>query len=183
MNLNEHKNEFNKAVDFLKNDITGLRTGRASSAMVEDIHVEAYGTRQPLKAVGSISVSDAKTLVIEPWDKTLLGAIEKAIRDSGLGINPVNDGRLIRLSMPELTVERRQELIKILHAKLENARISVRQIREEVRNKIAEGEKNKEIAEDEKYRLQEELDKMVKDYNEQIKQIGENKEREISNVS
>ncbi len=183
MNLVEKKSDFSKAIDFLKSDITGLRTGRASGAMVEDLQVEVYGTRQPLKAAASISVSDAKTVVIEPWDKSLLGAIEKSIRDSGLGINPVNDGRLIRLSMPELTVERRQELIKVLHSKLENARISVRQIREDIRNQIAEEEKNKEISEDEKYRMQEELDKMVKDFNEQIKQIGDNKEQEITSIT
>lgn len=182
MNINDFKSEFGKAIDFLKNDIAGLRTGRASTAMVEDIMVEAYGTRQPLKAVASISVADPKTLNIDPWDKSLMAAVEKGVRDSGLGINPVNDGRLIRLCLPELTVERRAELTKILHQKLENARISVRQIREDVRNLINEGEKEGEVTEDEKYRLQEELDKLVKDYNEQIKQIGEKKESEISGI-
>jgi ribosome recycling factor len=182
MNINEHKEEFNKVLEFMKQDIAGLRTGRASTIMVEDIFVEAYGSRQPLKAVASISVSDAKTLVIEPWDKSLLAAVEKGLRDSGLGLNPVNDGRLIRLCLPELTVERRAELIKVLHTKLENARISVRQVREEARNKITEAEEAGSIAEDEKYRMQDDLDKMVKDYNEQIKQIGEKKEAEINTV-
>ncbi len=182
MNINEHKEDFNKTIDFLKQDITGLRTGRASTAMVEDIQVEAYGTRQPLKAVASISVADPKTLNVEPWDKGLMSAIEKGIRDSGLGINPVNDGRMIRISLPELTVERRSELTKILHQKLENARISVRQVREDVRDMINEGEKDGGITEDEKYSLQDNLDKMVKEYNEQIKQIGEKKEIEINGV-
>lgn len=182
MNITEYKVEFNKVIDFLKNDITGLRTGRASTAMVEDISVEAYGTRQPLKAVASISVADPKTLNVEPWDKGLLGAVEKGIRDSGLGINPVNDGRLIRLILPELTVERRTELAKILHTKLENARISVRGVREEARNIITESEKDGSISEDEKYRMQEDLDKMVKEYNEQIKDIGEKKEAEINTI-
>lgn len=182
MNISEHKSEFNKAIDFLKQDIAGLRTGRASTIMVEDVHVEAYGSRQPLKAVASISVSDAKTLVVDPWDKSLLAAVEKGLRDSGLGINPVNDGRLIRLCLPELTVERRQELIKVLHQKLENARVSIRKIREEIRDLIGEAEENKEISEDEKYRLQEDLDKMVKDFNEEIKQIGDKKEEEINAI-
>ncbi|MCX6781998.1 MAG: ribosome recycling factor [Candidatus Magasanikbacteria bacterium] len=182
MNINEHKEDFNKAIDFLKQDIAGLRTGRASTAMVEDIHVEAYGTRQPLKAVASISVADPKTLNVEPWDKSLMSAVEKGIRDSGLGINPVNDGRLIRLSMPELTVERRAELTKILHQKLENARISIRQVREDVRGIINDGETEGTITEDEKYRLQEELDKLVKEFNEQIKMVGEKKEAEISGI-
>lgn len=182
MNVNEHKEEFNKVLEYMKQDIAGLRTGRASTIMVEDVFVEAYGSRQPLKAVASISVSDAKTLVIEPWDKSLLAAVEKGLRDSGLGLNPINDGRLIRLCLPELTVERRAELIKVLHTKLENARISVRQVREEARNKITEAEEANTIAEDEKFRMQEDLDKMVKDYNEQIKQIGEKKEAEINTV-
>jgi ribosome recycling factor len=182
MNINDFKPEFNKAIDFLKQDISGLRTGRASTAMVEDISVEAYGTRQPLKAVASISIADPKTLNVDPWDKGLLSAVEKGIRDSGLGINPVNDGRLIRLILPELTVERRAELTKILHQKLENARISVRQIREDVRNIINEGEKEGEVTEDEKFRLQEELDKLVKEYNEQIKSVGEKKETEINGI-
>lgn len=182
MNINEHKEEFNKVLEFMKQDIAGLRTGRASTIMVEDVMVEAYGSRQPLKAVASISVSDAKTLVIEPWDKSLLQAVEKGIRDSGLGLNPVNDGRLIRLCLPELTVERRAELIKVLHTKLENARISVRQVREEVRDKIAEAEEAGSVGEDEKFRMQDDLDKMVKDYNEQIKTIGEKKEAEINTI-
>ncbi|MFA5128010.1 MAG: ribosome recycling factor [Patescibacteria group bacterium] len=182
MNINEHKEEFNKVLDFMKQDIAGLRTGRASTIMVEDVSVEAYGSRQPLKAVASISVSDAKTLVIEPWDKSLLQAVEKGIRESNLGLNPVNDGRIIRLCLPELTVERRAELVKVLHTKLENARISVRQVREEVRDKIAEAEEAGSVGEDEKFRMQEDLDKMVKDYNEQIKTIGEKKESEINTV-
>lgn len=182
MNISEHKKDFTEAVTFLKDDLSQLRTGRASVAMVDAITVEAYGSRQPLKAVGTINVADAKTITVEPWDKSLLGAIEKGIRDSGLGINPVNDGRLIRLSLPELTSERRQELIKVLHQKLENARISVRKVREEARAKIMAAEKNKSIGEDERYRLQEELEKMVREHNDEIQKIGEGKEKEITTV-
>lgn len=182
MNITDFKGEFVKAVEFLKSDITQLRTGRASTAMVDAITVEAYGSRQPLKAVGTIMVADPKTITIEPWDKSLLGAVEKGVRDSGLGINPVNDGRLIRLNLPELTSERRQELIKVLHQKLEQARISVRKIREDVRELIASEEKDKSISEDNKFRLQEDLEKLVKSYNEEIQKIGENKEKEITAV-
>jgi len=182
MNVSDFKPDFSKVIDFLKSDLLSLRTGRASSAMVENIQVEVYGARQPLKATASISVADPKTLNIEPWDKSVLASIEKAIRDSGLGINPVNDGRLIRLALPELTVERRQELIKLLHQKLENARISIRKVREEARELITEEEKNGNMGEDERYRLQEELDKMVKEMNDQIKSIGEQKEKEINTV-
>lgn len=182
MNIQEFKEDFKQAVEFLKTDISQLRTGRATTAMVDSITVEAYGSRQPLKAVGTIMVADPKTITIEPWDKGLLAALEKGVRDSGLGINPVNDGKLIRLSLPELTTERRQELIKVLHQKLEAARISIRKIREDVRNMIAEEEKGGSINEDAKFRLQEDLEKMVKEYNEEIKKIGDNKEKEITAV-
>ena len=182
MNISNYKQEFDKTVEYLRHDISGLRTGRASTAMVEDISVEAYGTRQPLKATASINVSDAKTLVIEPWDKGLLAAVEKGIRESDLGINPVNDGRVIRLCLPELTTERRAELTKVLHQKLENARISVRKVREEAREEIKMEEEGKVIGEDEKFRLQEEIEKLVKDYNEKVKEVGEKKEAEINTI-
>jgi ribosome recycling factor len=179
MNINNSKEDFKQAIEFLKTDISQLRTGRATAAMVDSITVEAYGSYQPLKAVGTIMVADPKTITIEPWDKSMLGAIEKGVRDSGLGINPVNDGKMVRLCLPELTSERRTELAKILHQKLESARISIRKIREEVRALIAEEEKAKSITEDDKYSFQEELDKMVKEYNEEVKKIGEAKEKEI----
>jgi ribosome recycling factor len=179
MNINDFKGDFKQAIEFLKTDISQLRTGRATSAMVDSITVEAYGSFQPL---GTIMVADPKTITIEPWDKGMLGAIEKGVRDSGLGINPVNDGKLIRLSLPELTTERRVELTKILHQKLEAARISIRKIREDIRSLIGEEEKAKSITEDDKFRLQEDLEKIVKEYNEEIKKIGEAKEKEIQAV-
>jgi ribosome recycling factor len=182
MNLEYCKDEFNKAIDFLKNDIIGLRTGRASVAMVEDVLVEAYGTKQPLKATASINLADAKTLNIEPWDKSLLSNVEKAIRDSALGVNPVNDGHFIRVVLPDLTTERRAELLKVLHQKIEHARISIRKIREEVKDKIIESERNKEIGEDERFKLQEYLEEIMKDYNEKIKEVGEKKEEEINTI-
>lgn len=182
MNINDFKGDFDKGIEFFKHDIVGLRTGRASTAMVEDISIEAYGTYQTLKSLASISVSDAKTLVIEPWDKSVFGSLEKGIRDSGLGINPVNDGKVLRLSMPELTSERRRELTKILNQKTEQAKVAMRKVREEVRELIGEEEKEKSISEDDKYRLQEELDKMVKEYGEKIEQVSVEKEKEINTI-
>lgn len=182
MLITEFKGDFDKVLEFLKSDIAGLRTGRASAAMVEGIMVDAYGSHQPLKAVASIVIQDAKTLVLEPWDKSILANVEKGIRDSGLGINPQNDGRIIRLALPELTTERRTELTKVLHQKLENARISARKVREEVREMVMSEEKEGNIGEDEKFKLLDDLDKMVKDYNEKIKEIGEKKEEEINTV-
>lgn len=178
----QHNEQFNKVVDFFKHEISGLRTGRATPALVEDILIEAYGTKQPLKAVASITVADAKTINVQPWDKSILQSIEAGLRNSGIGLSPVNDGQLIRLILPELTQERRTELIKVLSQKLENARIAVRKIREDVRDEIDKSEKAKEIGEDEKYKLQDGLEKVVKEYNEKIKQIGEEKEKEINTV-
>jgi len=176
------KEQFEKTIEHLKSEITSLRTGRATPALVEDITVEAYGQKQALKALASISVADAKTLTVDPWDKSIIQAVEIAINHSDIGINPVNDGKLIRLPLPELTQERRQDLIKVLHKKLEDARVAIRKNREEVRKSIDAKEKAKEIAEDEKYKLQEDVEKLVKEYNEKIKEIGEEKEKEVTTV-
>lgn len=182
MNIKDYQADFDKVIEFFKNEISGLRTGRASTAIVDEVAVTAYGAKQPLKTVATISVADAKTLNIEPWDKSIMNEIEKSIRESDLGLNPVNDGHLIRLSLPELTVERRQELIKVLRQKQENARISARKVREDIRDQILAAEKDKEISEDERYKLQEELEKIVKEYNDQIKEIGDKKETEINTI-
>jgi len=171
----QFKEQFEKTIEHTKQDISVLRTGRATPAIVEDIQVEVYGTKQPLKAVASISVLDAKTLAIDPWDKSVVQAVETALRASDLGINPVNDGKMIRLPLPELSQERRRELIKVLHQKLEHARIAIRKIREEARGEIEKREKAKTITEDEKYKTYDEVEKMVKEYNEKIKLIGEEK--------
>ncbi|MEK7623909.1 MAG: ribosome recycling factor [Patescibacteria group bacterium] len=180
--VQSYKEEFTKAADHVKHDIASLRTGRATPALVEDVSIEAYGTSQPLKAVASISVLDAKTLVVEPWDKSLLGAVDAGIRKSELGLNPVNDGKVVRVPLPTLTSERRAELIKILHQKLENGRIAIRKLREDVKQMIDLAESAKEIGEDEKFRQYEELEKLMKEMNERIKVMGEEKEKEINTV-
>lgn len=180
--IEQHKELFQKAIEHLRHDISTLRTGRATPALVEDVLVTAYGTKQPLKSVASISVLDAKTIAIEPWDKSVVKDIESAINNSQLGINPVNDGKVIRLPLPELTSERRQELIKVLHQKLEGARIAIRKIREDVRKALDKAEDDGGITEDEKFKLQDGLEEMVKEYNEQIKALGAEKETDIQKV-
>jgi len=180
--VEQHKEAFEKAVEFLRKDISALRTGRATPALVEDVMVEAYGVKQQLKTLASISVTDAKTLTLEPWDKSILGAVESAIRAGDLGMNPVNDGKVIRLPLPDLSTERRQELIKVLHQKLEQARVGIRKLREEIKRDIEQKEKDKEIGEDEKFTQIDALEKMVKEYNDAVKTIGEEKEAEITKV-
>lgn len=180
--ISAYKTQFEKTLEHTKYEISGLRTGRATPALVEDIAVEAYGVKQPLKALASLRVLDAKTIMIEPWDKSILQNIEVGIRNSQLGINPVNDGSGIRLSLPELTQERRTELIKVLHQKLEQGRIAIRKIREEAKAEIETSYKEKNIGEDEKFKWAEELEKMVKEYNERVKLMGEEKEKEITTI-
>jgi ribosome recycling factor len=182
MNITDFKSDFDKAIDFFKEDISGLRTGRASAAIVEDIMVEAYGTHQTLKSLASINIPDAKTVNIDPWDKSILAAVEKAVRDCGLGLSPVNTGSQVRIFLPELTSERRNELIKILHQKEEAARIALRKVREDVKEMVKSGEDNGEVGEDEKYRLEEDLDKMVKEHNDKVKEITDRKEGEINTI-
>ncbi len=177
-----YKEQIHKSIEHLKQDISSLRTGRATSALVEDIMIEAYGMKQPLKALASISVLDAKTLAIEPWDKSIVSAVDTGLRMSDLGINPVNDGKMIRLPLPELSQERRQELIKVLHTKLESGRIVIRKIREEAREDVDLQEEHGSISEDQKYKIHEEIEKVVKEANEKIKEIGEEKEKEILKV-
>ena len=178
----QHKEQFGKTIEHLKSEISGLRTGRATPALVEDVTVEAYGTKQALKSIASISVADAKTINVEPWDKSILQDIETSLRNSDLGLSPVNDGNLIRLALPELTTERRQELIKVLHQKLEQARITIRKMREDIRSKIDKAEKDKEISEDDKFKQFDSLEKIVKENNDKVKEIGEEKEKEINTV-
>lgn len=183
MNLvDQYKEEFGKAIEYFRKDISSLRTGRATPALVEDISVEAYGVRQALKTLGAISVQDAKTIAIEPWDKSVMQNIEVAIRNSDVGINPVNDGKLIRLSLPDLSTERRKDLIKVLQQKIEQVKIAVRKVREEIRGAIDDAEQDGRISEDEKYQQQDLVEKLVKETNEKIKTIGEEKEKEITTV-
>jgi ribosome recycling factor len=180
--ISEYKQQFDGCIEFFKEDISSLRTGRATPALVEDVQIEAYGMRQQLKAVASIGVLDAKTLQVEPWDKSITVAIETGLRNSNLGFNPVNDGKVIRIPLPELTADRRQDLLKVLNQKMEQAKIAVRQKREEIKKNIERQEKDSEISEDDKYKLVDELEKMVKTANERIAQIAAEKEKEITTI-
>jgi ribosome recycling factor len=151
--IEERRSEFEHVLEFLKSELNGLRTGRANAAIVEDLPVEAYGGTMAVKGVASILVPDAKTIMIEPWDKTLTKEIEKGIRDAGIGVNPVVDGTRVRLTLPPLTEEGRKELVKIVGKKAEEARIGIRGVREDLKEAILKMEKDKEISEDERFRL------------------------------
>ena len=163
----------------LKADISSLRTGRATPALVEDLEVEAYGSRQPLKTLAAISTPEPRQIIIQPWDKSLLPAVEKAIQSSHLGVNPIADKDTIRIALPALTEERKRDFVKLLKEKLESARIQVRRARDEAMKAVEAEEKAKAISEDERFRKKQEVEKTVGECNKKIEELGASKEREI----
>lgn len=173
------RSKLEKVLADLKADISSLRTGRATPALVEDIEVEAYGSRQSLKALAAISTPEPRQILIQPWDKSLLPAVEKAIQSSALGINPIADRDTIRLALPTLTEERKRDFVKLLKEKLEAARIQVRRARDDTMKAIEAEEKAKAISEDERFRKKQEVEKTVGEWNKKIEEAGASKEREI----
>ena len=171
-----------KAVEILKQDISTLRTGRASSALIERITVDYYGTPTPINQVASISVPEARLLVIQPWDRKLLIDIEKAIQRSDLGINPNNDGQVIRLAIPPLNEERRRDMVKTLHKKLDEHKVAIRNIRRDAHDKLRDRVKTKEISEDELKRSSERLQKLTDRFIDEMDKVGKSKELEILEV-
>jgi ribosome recycling factor len=180
--VDDHKPEFNKIIEHYREELATLRTGRATPALIENVVVEAYGSRLPLKQTGSINVSDAKSMTVEPWDKNLLKDIERAIAAANLGLSAANEGAHIRVTVPQMTEETRKELVKLLKDKSEHARIAIRGLRDKVRETIITQEKDKEITEDDKYSLQKNLDELTGKYNDQIKELTDSKEKEIMTV-
>ena len=181
--LDSSQSEFQQVIDHFQKELQGLRTGRASVSLVEGISVEAYGgQKMELKAVASITTPDAKTVQIEPWDKSIVKEIEKALVDASLGMQPNVAGTVIRMVMPPMTEESRKSLAKVLHQKEEQAKIGVRNVREKVKTAITNDEKNKVISEDEKRRELEKLDKVVGEWNAKIQKITDDKEKEIMTV-
>lgn len=180
--LNGSKSEFEQAVERYQGELKNIRTGRATPALVEDLKVDYFGTKTPLKQIASINVTDARTLTISPWSKDSLVDIEKAINESDLGVNPNNDGNVIRISLPSLTEERRRELVKVLNKKTEEARIRIRQIREDVWKEIQKSEENGDISEDDKFRSKDKLQDLVDGYNKKLEELEAKKEQEIMQV-
>ncbi len=169
-------------IDFFKKDITSLRTGRANPAILDGIQAEAYGTKTPLTGLASISVPEARSIVVIPWDKSILKDIEKSIVAANLGLSVVNEGDKIRLILPILTEENRHALVKKLNEKVEAARISLRQVRDEIKEAIEQAYRNKEISEDDKFRFFKELDEEINKRNDELKKIRDKKEEEIMTI-
>jgi ribosome recycling factor len=180
--LKDAETRMNGAIQALVDDLNSIRTGRASPSLVEKLPVEYYGTPTPLMNLASISVPEPRTLTIKPFDGGALKDIEKAIRVSELGLNPNSDGKVIHLNLPPLTEDRRRDLVKHMHHRLEEARIAVRNIRRDLHNDIREYEKEKLITEDDLERGEEDLQKLTDKYVEEIARLGQNKEKDIMEV-
>lgn len=174
--------DLDKAVEHFKQEIASLKTGRANPAILDNIRVEAYGVKTPVNQLASVTVADGRSILVQPWDKSILKDIEKAIAESDLGLAPANEGEKIRISVPVMTEEARKEIAKVLNQKAETAKIAVRVLRDKIKEQIMEAEKNKEFGEDEKFNLMEELDKKIGGYNEKIKELADEKETEIMTV-
>jgi ribosome recycling factor len=180
--LAEAESRMKGAVRALEEDLSGIRTGRASPALVERLVVDYYGTPTPLMQLATISAPEARLLTIRPFDPSSLKAIERAIQASDLGLNPGNDGKLIRLSIPPLTEERRHELVKVVRSRTEEARVAVRNVRRDVLNDLREFEREKVISEDELRRGEAELQKITDRLVEEIHEVDQRKETEVLEV-
>jgi ribosome recycling factor len=167
------------ALEALKHDLSGLRTGRASIALLDTIHVEVYGANMPLNQVATVSVPEPRLLTVQVWDRSNVQPVEKAIRSANLGLNPVTDGQLIRLPIPDLTEERRKELAKLVGQYAEKAKIAVRNVRRDGMDQLKTDDKKHEISEDERKRLEHEVQKLTDDTISEIDELAESKEKEI----
>jgi ribosome recycling factor len=170
------------SIEALVRDLGSIRTGRASPALVERLMIDYYGTSTPLNQIAGVSAPEARLLVIQPWDKGALSAIERAIQMSELGLTPNNDGQVIRLSIPQLTEERRKELVRLLKAKVEDGKVSVRNVRRDAIDSLKELLKEKEIGEDEERRAETEIQDLTNKYIEEAEALGQAKEEEVLEV-
>ena len=176
------KTRMEKAVEDFRHDLAALRTGRANVALLDSIRVDYHGTMMPLNQLGNLTVPDPMSIVIAPWDQGALPLIDKAIRSSDLGLNPTNDGKVVRVPIPPLTVDRRKDLVKHLHKVLENHRTAIRNIRRDVKEALERLEKEKKISEDEYKRSLDELDRLTHGETKKIEDLSAMKEKEVMEI-
>ena len=177
-----HKEKMDKTIEVLKREFSGLRTGRASVSLLDPINVEAYGSKVPLNQVSNISVPESRLITVQVWDDSLVNTVENSIRNSNLGLNPMIEGSLIRIPIPELSEERRIEIVKIASKYSEDSKISIRNIRRDAMEKIKSLEKNKEISQDESFKFSDEVQKMTDNLIEKIDTLFADKEKDILRV-
>ncbi|MEN6437470.1 MAG: ribosome recycling factor [Syntrophobacter sp.] len=173
------RDRMNKAVETLESDYKKLRTGRASVSLVDGIRVDYYGTPTPLSQLATLTIPDPRTIMIQPWDTSVVGEIEKAILKSELGLTPMNDGKAIRINIPPLTADRRKDLVKVVKKKAEESKVAVRNIRRDINEKIKDLKKDKKVSEDEQFRAQDEIQKITDDYVKKVDSVYGSKEKEI----
>ena len=171
-----------KAIQNLEKEFSKLRTGRASVTLLEDLKVDYYGTLTPLNQLASISTPDSRTLAIQPWDRNAFGEIEKAIQKSDLGLNPVNDGKIIRINIPPLTEERRKELVKVAKKYAEEAKIAIRNVRRDANETLKKKKNDKELTEDEMHRGQDKVQKITDSFVQKVDEVLKKKEKEIMEI-
>jgi ribosome recycling factor len=177
--LSEVRRKMDKVLEAMARDLSRVRTGRASVALLEGVKVECYGTTMPLSQVASLAAPESRLLTVQPWDFSVLGDIEKAILKSDLGLNPANDGKIIRLPIPALTTERRKDLVKMVKKMEEEAKVALRNLRREANEDLKEMKKEKLLAEDDAHRGQEEVQKITDDYTKKVEAQAADKEKEI----
>jgi len=180
--LSKTKEQMAKSLEFCQSQIAKVRTGKASASLVENVRVDYYGTLTPLSQIASINVPDAKTIMIQPWDRTILNSIEKAIQQADLGFNPQNDGNLIRIPVPPLTEERRKDFVKLCKKFAEEGKIAIRNIRRDQMEALKKAEKNKEISEDQRKRTEDEIQKVTDKFIKDIDSFLAKKEKELLEV-
>lgn len=173
---------FDAVMRHLEQELIGIRTGRANPGLVENVTVTAYGSPMPLVQLASITTPDPRTIVVQPWDKNVLKDIERGLQQTDLGLTPMNDGTVIRLSIPALTEERRKEYLKLLNTKLEQARVSIRKIREDLLRTMRDAKQEGTLSENDLFSQQKELQKVIDDYGKKIETHGTKKEQEILTV-
>ena len=180
--LKDAESRMGKAMDALRRDLAGIRTGRASPSLVDRLTVEYYGTPTPLNQLAGVSVPEPRLLVIQPWDRGTMGAIEKAIQKSELGLNPSNDGQVIRIPIPPLTEERRKQLVKLVHNHVEEGKVAVRNIRRDAMASVRELMHERMISEDDERRAEHQIDDLAKRFTDEADKIGKAKEHEVLEV-
>lgn len=171
-----------KAIAALEREFAGLRTGRASTALVENIKVDYYGTPTPINQLGSVAVPDSRTITIQPWDRGSFGLVEKAIQKADLGLNPMNDGKLIRIAIPPLTEERRKDLVKVSRKYTEDSKVAIRNIRRDANDSLKKLEKDKTISEDDSKKAQDFIQKLTDSYVAKADKVAQAKEKEIMEI-
>ncbi len=180
--IQSHKPNFDKVIEHYHHELSSVRTGRANPALLATVQVDSYGSKVPIQQVANVTVSDAKTLTISPWDKSQLQEIEKGIIAANLGFMPSNDGNVIRINLPPLTEDRRKEMVKLVSQMAEAARIGIRQAREDAIKEMKRGESDGNLTKDDVTHLQKKLQEVIDDYNSQIKVAAEDKEQELMTI-